>query len=443
MSLLAYSLTGSTVTLPINPPVSVPAEGFADVTSNLVGLPPSGFIALANQQPGTVGYYWTNGPEFPVFPLDVGATVATRTAPNTAIWAPFLDPLPPGMFANWADAVAAVNASQAPTTTLQIIGNPNTDTILIPGGTWVLNNTTIVGTVCGVDTDTDYRGWQELLLVTTAADPSNPTLIRGCAGLKNMWFRQQNFSDMSVGATNLSVTAYDSGNNLWTMTIPGGGYAFATRDIGKPVRVGNVTPYQSGNPADTSANNGTFKIVEVLSPTSFVCFPYDEHTGGVGGDANNGFIGWSLCTSVFIFDQGASTNPDFTLDNVDFRYGGDTNWGSLFITTNAGLFIHERNHSSIRWFSCILDGYLVVETDGSGCWVGSLAFCGTGYVDVFALSGTEVHTFQPAIAEWNLYQGYTVYLPGDTGNWNGSPPATVMEALDRVAAALVAAGHTP
>lgn len=37
----------------------------------------------------------------------------------------------------------------------------------------------------------------------------------------------------------------------------------------------------------------------------------------------------------------------------------------------------------------------------------------------------------------------TAYTPTTTANWTGADPTTVFQALDRIAAALVAAGHTP
>lgn len=35
------------------------------------------------------------------------------------------------------------------------------------------------------------------------------------------------------------------------------------------------------------------------------------------------------------------------------------------------------------------------------------------------------------------------YVPAVPGNWGGKPPATLAEALDRIAAALAALGKTP
>lgn len=37
----------------------------------------------------------------------------------------------------------------------------------------------------------------------------------------------------------------------------------------------------------------------------------------------------------------------------------------------------------------------------------------------------------------------TTYTPTVTANWTGADPTNLQDALDRVAAALVAAGHTP
>ncbi len=361
-------------------------------------------------------------------PVIVGTTdpqvqLKPNFSPSTVIWAPSASP-GEGYYVEWADVVAAVQRANAPTT-IQIEADINDD-VVIPGGTWALNDTTIVGKVAGADTDTDFRGYQDLLYVTCSEDETNPTWLQGVVGLKDMFFRAfDNPIDMS--GSDLTIVSVD-GSTVTAQKGIGVGAPFKAQDVGKPIRVGDVEPY-GGDAAAVGDNNGTFIIASVIDEDTITF----ENSGSPDAtDANNGSISWDKAASPFIvLDNEAGT---FTLTNVDFRYGGNEDWGSIFVGSDANLFIREHDTASIRWFSCIVDGYLVIQSDGSACWVGSLAFSGAGFVDVFPMGGTEVHTFQEAIFDWALHQPTTVYLPGNTGDWNGSPPTTMHEALDRLAA---------
>ncbi len=368
---------------------------------------------------------------------------------SVVVWAPTdVVPVTGSYVKTWAEAVTQVQGMAAPTT-IQIYGDPDEDTIVIPGGTWVLNETTLVGNASNANSEnfTAFRGYQYLLTVVTAGDPANPCWIQGCVGLKDMFFRQTNFAEgYNISGTLGTFTAYNSSTHIVTFTKGSGeGYPFLAQDVGKPIRIGEVDPWQSANPASVSANNGTFRILSVIDPNTITFI----NPNGDITDTNNGAIGWSKCTSVFIVMDSDNDLPEtdaaysFTLDNTDFRYGGDYSWGSFFIGNDTGtedsgsLFVRMMNGASVRWFSLSVDGYLAIESDGSGAWVGSLAFAGAGTVDVFAMAGTQVRTYQNAINSWTLHQPYTVYLPADGSKWSGNP-ASLHEAIDTLAARVYA-----
>ena len=368
-----------------------------------------------------------------------GTILATNSSPtfpdgtslsggsNVVVWAPDSPEPPVGSYTSFVDAVAAINSLTSPTTTLQIEASVG-DTVVIPAGTWQLNNTTIVGKTQGADTDTDYRGYQELLYVICETDDSNPTHLKGVVGLKDMFFRATDQDYVSASGSNGTIT--DVTDDVVTFTKGSGTLPhFRTEDVGKPIRIGLVNPY-GGYAANESSNNGTFIITEVVdnSTIKFV------NANAIVSDSNNGDIGWSKCVSPLIY-TGSQQNNQLTLDNVDFRYGSNSDWGSAFVYQDASFYLHLQNAASIRWFSLTIDGYMTVQCDGSPCWVGSMVFSGNGNVDVFPTAGTQVRTFQSAISSWTLHQPYTVYLPDNESNWS-SVPDTVHEALDTLASGL-------
>ncbi len=273
----------------------------------------------------------------------------------------------------------------------------------------------------------------------------NPTWLQNIAGMKDMFFRQSDYDSPDASKETGSISEVDGDWVLFTKT---GGYQFTSKDIGKPIRIGHVDPYYDGpgNCTDTD-NDGTYAIVDVLDGDTIVYF----NDNGPSVDDNNGNIRWSLCVSSVIFANWwygyypypTSVASDFRLDNVDFRYGGNYDWGSLYVLYSgdseqqSAAFVHLVNGASIRWYSCTVDNYMVVQSDGSPCWLGGSALYGNGYVDVYAMSGMEVHDWQD-INDWQLHQAYTVYLPSSPSDWGEGVPSTVEEALDRLAAVVFA-----
>lgn len=62
------------------------------------------------------------------------------------------------------------------------------------------------------------------------------------------------------------------------------------------------------------------------------------------------------------------------------------------------------------------------------------------------LNGVDVHIGDNGSHDVIVLPSHTLFLkytPADPQNWNGTPPAYVWDALNRLAAALAASGHKP
>ena len=347
------------------------------------------------------------------------------TAGNVVLWAPEAEP-GEGYVVEWSDAVEQVNKMVGPTTIKIISSNPNTD-VFIPEGTWQLNETTLVGIAWDAsgdpNTDPDFRGWQNLIDVFGTG---NRTLLKGCVGLKDMAFRASDY-DGSLNGDSGTFTA-KADNTTMTFTA-GGGDTFTADDVGKPIRIGHVAPYTTyGSDTDETDNRGIFIITAVLGPTTIQF----ENVDGIVDDANNGDIGWSLCTSMFLSLNDGTKKKPFVLDNVDFRYNGDYDWGSFFVEANEDQFFVLKNGASVRWYAISVQGYIVVQSDGSPAWIGVDAFMGNGEVEMFPMAGTQVRP-QYSIGTWTLHQPTTVYIPDNSSDWDGDVE-TIHDALDQLAA---------
>ena len=470
--------------------------------------------------------------------------VTRSSTTEVVIWAPFLDPLPTGALRTWAEAVDAVNASIAPTTEIQIEADPWYDEVIIPTGLWQLNNTTIVGKVAyaqggrswissqdfgtqGLNEgwqsySNQFRGHQVLLWV----HPEPDCQIRGCVGLKDMFFRGDGTDEISgSGGT---FTSYDGDAETSVFTRSGGDDAFvsyldlwATLEVNtnadgwidvqiievidaNTVRVdvsGTITKDYTADVANGSLEwdvadrfDATFYMWGRLGGKESYISAYDgmagtsilvrgvDHSGPSSSDNvfTREMVGMTLhvtntgggdggdhaadgdYTIVSFIDANTVTidlNTDLTgtdgvgvseihwtttdhtdaflMDNVDFRssYG---NYGSMYIF-RGNLYMNIKGGTSIRAEdSIVCDGFMVIQSDGSPCWLGEYSIGGDGYLKIYALPGMNMNT------TWNnggsdisfdLYQGNTPYLPDNTGDWN-STPANIRDALDQLAARL-------
>jgi len=486
---------------------------------------------------------------------------ATSGLKNTVLWAPFADPLPPGHVRTWAEAVAEVNRVSGPTT-IQIEADPWQDEVVIPAGVWQLNDTTIVGKVGyaqggrnwiasrdhgnqGLNAgwlyyNQQFRGHQVKLWVHPENDNLNPCIIKGCVGLKDMFFRGMSINN-SIFGTNATFSNYvespyepDTGTALLTID-PNSGDTFSEADLwteidtdadggwyvtvieiidantvkvdtqGDPTwltsapdgvyggvswetrnndrmnatfnlhgRLGGresyfadydslrgtselVRGYDHGGPSssdnqfhfsmvgskikisNTNTNggefNGEYTILHVYdSNTIEIDLNYDMTSNDGSGDRN---VNW---TSI-------NHTEEFTFDNVDFRssYG---EFGSLNLW-RGNMFLNLRGASSVRSSSVSTDGFLVAQSDGCPAWIGGYSiysYNGDGYLKIYALPGMNLNTDWlegNADINYDIYQGNVPYIPNNESDWSGTRPYNVKEALDRLAAACVAAGYTP
>lgn len=133
---------------------------------------------------------------------------------NTIIWAPYGNDFPGSnvpegctFYTEWADVVSAVQACSGPTT-IQIYFNQSLYYVEIPGGTWNLNQTTIVGP----PVQYPHQGMNDVpyypmastsggmftpgrLIVATEGDSSNPCILNGVVGLKDLiWYSNEDVS---------------------------------------------------------------------------------------------------------------------------------------------------------------------------------------------------------------------------------------------------------
>jgi hypothetical protein len=319
------------------------------------------------------------------------------------------DPLPTGWYRTWAEAVTAIQALTAPSTVLKIMLNPDEDSFQIPGGTWQLNNTLISGFAVSADTDTNFRGWQELLNVYTEGNSANRCKIRGCIGLQNIYFRSN-----EQGTDTATTDNFTMPNNGDTVGIE------VSDTVGFEV---DRLLYMN--------TAGYFRIVSIDGLSTVI--RNEGATGNASGGTNipSGQNIWPD-DSVFHVQGWDGFDTEFTLDNADFHYG-NYRFGSFHVE-NGGIFVHMKNAASTRWYAWrFSNGYGIFETDGSTCWIGSQAWFGDGQVEVFPSAGTQVRRNQSVIGGWTLHQPTTVYLPDDNNDWPSGVPETIHEALDLLA----------
>lgn len=366
----------------------------------------------------------------------------TAEASSRVIWQPYADP-GIGYVTEWADAVAAVNLAAGPTE-IQIVVPAQYYNVTIPGGTWELNQTTLVGPVSGENEDNEggfRRGYPDRLTLLTeghCSAPGNPTWLKGCVGFRGVNFLATDWDAHRIHGDHGSVVSREG--CVVTFTTDSAGYAFTSKDVGKPIRIGdwmgNVYPTYGSSAGDTP-NNGTFKIKAVLDAHTI---QYDNSNSADAPDAANGDIGWSLCTAPLIHTEWSGPNTVFTLDNSDVHYDGNCDWGTVWVEHCRPLFVELKNAGELRWKSLWADGSVLVVGDGTSTWISNNAFVGLGTANVNAAAGMQVGADQCRIAYPNVYQTYIAYMPADAGaDWSGwtpggEVPTNIARALDILAA---------
>ena len=370
--------------------------------------------------------------------IDVKETIGG----NIVIWAPFLDPLPAGAVATWEEAVTALSLHSGPTT-LQISADPWNDEVIIPGGTWDLNDTTIVGTTtyahggynwqsmpgshwAGSLGSASHRGAQILLYVRTQglsdsqSVVSNPCRLNGVRGLKDMFFRGEGNSFRS-GSGGLITNVVEGTTYDWNVTISNNGDGtFYPADVGRRISM-------NGGNSDLV---GTWKILTYIDANTVIfgtdnSEPQHIQTG----------ISWDIdfINSVFHYNETFGKYGEFILDNVDFRQGGSS-YGSFNIGCEGRLFLRLLNAASVRLGSFGCNGKVVVQGDGSPCWIGLFAFSGDGYAKFFVEPGMQFNLDQCLC--YDAYQSTIYYQAATPSNWSNNAPLTIHDALDRIATAL-------
>ena len=356
-------------------------------------------------------------------------------ASSRVIWKPFADP-GVGYVVEWADAVAAVNLVEGPTE-IQIVVPEQYFAVTIPGGTWELNQTTLVGPVSGKNEDDNSgfrRGYPDRLDLDTVSfsdAPGNPTWLKGCVGFRGINFWGTDWDAHHIHGATGTFTAKVG----CVVTFTTAGYAFSAKDVGKPIRIGDWDGniYTSYGAANETPNNGTFKIKAVLDANTIQF----DNASGVVADGNNGSIGWSLCTAPLIHTEWSGPNTVFTLDDAAIHYDGNCNWGIVWVEECRPLFVQLQNTGEIRWKSLWTDGNVLAVGDGTSTWISNDAFVGLGSATVNAATGMQVGAVQCRIGTYDLYQTYVAYVPAaDWSGWSvgGDVPTNIAQALDILAA---------
>lgn len=302
------------------------------------------------------------------------------------------------------------------------------------------------------DIQNDTQNWYVRVLeivsptvvkVDTQGNPDWLIEAEGGSVSDQTWYSDDNNRNNStfdligrMGGKESCFTGFNSGTNtstLYTQYYSHGGPSSSDNyfDIsltGKKVYVSNIGEY-----------SGEYTVLYVWGSNEIeIDLPYDL-TGDYG--TGNVVVNWTT-TPDYHTDQ-------FTLDNVDFRspYG---EFGSLnlrcgnMVLNLTGFETSVRNYQSI---TC--DGFMVVQSDGSPAWLGGyciVSYSGNGFLKIYTLADMSLN------ADWlegnadinfDIYQGHSAYIPNNYGNWSGTRPYSIAEALDRLASALVDSGYTP
>ena len=174
---------------------------------------------------------------------------------------------------------------------------------------------------------------------------------------------------------------------------------------------------------------------------------------------------------TILIDNTYAWSSFFLIDNAEVHRDYEDYYESIFVDEcNASIVL--RNGASIRWYAVRVDGYATITTDSQNCWIGSYAVAGNGFVDFFVNPGSAYNSSQDVDCDFNrmwiqnvemhdtdIYDGsmdstylYSVnvdtnstlqYYRADPTDWAGTPPNNIKDAVDRLAEACRAGGHTP
>ena len=126
---------------------------------------------------------------------------------------------------------------------------------------------------------------------------------------------------------------------------------FATIDGLSGMTTANIQQYFTATGAASSANSGTFQIVDVVSSSSIVI----ANTSAVAGDANNGAIGWSIGKYPYI-------GPAPVWGSQGFVWGSAMTWG----VNCSPLVIQSIRQILQRWKSSVAYYPNIIISFGGG-----------------------------------------------------------------------------
>jgi hypothetical protein len=208
----------------------------------------------------------------------ITAEFVTGSNPATVLWAPYwqyetMGEMPHGSVSTWREAVAAVNASDAPEKTIYILDiYPGLNDFHIPGGNWDLTNTTLVGVHSGGFGFTDFTTYTYRTNVSCMQrlGPWSPNLhING---------------DPAYGVL--------TGLNGYVVTMKVNGFPFDPIYSDAKNLIGQTIKFQW---SDYSENNGEFPVVEVVDASTIRFRNSDAII-----DPNDTGLWWEISTPVYL-----------------------------------------------------------------------------------------------------------------------------------------------
>ncbi len=408
MSLLAYNLTGSPLTLVGgNPPPTLPASGEAmNVTAELRGLNDNAYADLKIQQIDQVRYAWTGAPEYHTGLLQI--QTAGGSGSSDIIYRES-EPNPSGnVFNTFKDAWSAAKAVNGPST---IWFDDSINDPFIPGWGFVydLRNVTLRGVRGGcADENVDCD----------VADGARFTRFNSVKNLNMFYWGSDGPAvvDLGRGGRHLSFSSGPTDGPDFFMTLDGLA-GMTSSDVGQVIEI-----------SGSDANDGSYTIVEVLSFTSVLI----QSESGTSPDANNGVIRWTF--------SDVSDAQSCTLASAVLADSGGGGWWDLHnsfltLTMSDGAALWNDDDQVVHYDSGSL---LVITASGNFTQIGSNTLSGDGML--LLLSDSKLD-FDPEAQDvgsfdWNLLDtsSQVYYNPDNSGDWTEGSPSEVAEALDTLAA---------
>jgi hypothetical protein len=318
-------------------------------------------------------------------------------------------------------------------------------------------------------------GGNKWIAITGAGSAQN-SMIYSYDG--NAWYASANGNAAAIlaGSTNILSIAYNG--NTWFASVNSAGAGIYSTD-GVNWEVANTSAAAGSNTILSVASNGSLFVATAGIASAVVIYSYDGNnwevsatgstifSSGFAKVASNGFM-WVAGSTQYILG--------YSYDGINWTQSAQ---GSSLITNNGGITNLSLNGTT--WIGVGLVGgtfNLVYSTDGitwstgvvSGTNPGTTTFnasasrrclpfigtnlqgnfqaaptgpTGSGAPSSYFLNTANANLYRYQGTGWTGISGLNNYVPTVSANWTGTAPTTITEALDRLAAGLVALNIYP